>query len=252
MGLGPEEGMPACADAEAHEEAPRTDEDPGGGTEAANACEVTWIAAVRLGGRLLHLAVDTGASSTILSMEAFARLFPEVSLQSCSTVYKTADGNLMPAIGTFTTTVNVGGMEVSDFLVTVSTVGTADGLLGMDFLHAADAWIGARSGILHMTWVQSVLKYGLMADYPDDEYTINAIERTVIRPHSHHMLRCKVDYRDGQIEEGRAMRRTRTTDTGDSGGPARIHVRPRDKLWGRTVSNRQWLVSRHPMRPKRN
>ena len=31
--------------------------------EEANACEVTWIAAVRIGGRLVHLAVDTGASS---------------------------------------------------------------------------------------------------------------------------------------------------------------------------------------------
>ena len=89
--------------------------------EEANACEVTWIAAVRIGGRLVHLAVDTGASSTILRYETFIRLFPEVQLEHCDTVYKTANGNLMPAIGAFTTTANVGGMEVGGFLVTVST-----------------------------------------------------------------------------------------------------------------------------------
>ena len=61
--------------------------EPDEGLEEANACEVTWIAAVRIGGRLVHLAVDTGVSSTILRYETFARLFPEVRLEHSDTVY---------------------------------------------------------------------------------------------------------------------------------------------------------------------
>ena len=96
----------------------------------------------------------------------------------------------MPAIGAFTTTANVGGMGVGGFLVTVSNVSTADGLLGMDFLHAADVWIGARSGTLHMTWGWSILTYKMMSEFPSDSYTVNVIEKAVVKAHSHHMLKC--------------------------------------------------------------
>ena len=93
-------------------------------------------------------------------------------------------------------------MEIGGFLVTASNVSTADGLLGMDFLHAADAWIGARNGTLHMTWGRSVLTYKLMSEYPSDFYTVNVIEKAVIQAHSHHMLKCKVDFRDEEVDHG--------------------------------------------------
>ena len=78
--------------------------------------------------------------------------------------------------GAFTTTVNVGGMRVKNFLVTVANVSTADGLLGMDFLHAVDTWIGTRNGTLHMTCGSSVLTYQLLTGDPRDRFTVNMLD----------------------------------------------------------------------------
>ena len=59
-----------------------TSMDQDGSIEDANACEVTWIAAVRIGSRLVHMAVDTGASSTILRYETFIKAVPRNAVRA--------------------------------------------------------------------------------------------------------------------------------------------------------------------------
>ena len=44
-----------------------------------------------------------------------------------------------------------------------------------------------------------------MSEFPSDSYTVNVIEKAVVGAHSHHMLKCRVDFRDEEVERGGAM-----------------------------------------------
>ena len=61
----------------------------------------------------------------------------------------TADGNDLCVVGEFITDIQLGPVTVTNLRVTVVKV-VGDGLLGVDYLMAAIAWIGVKEGQLNM------------------------------------------------------------------------------------------------------
>jgi hypothetical protein len=72
-----------------------------------------------------------------------------LDLEPSSFKFHTANGKLLEGVGQFYATLQ-GPVVLESFRVTVPDV-VGDGLLGMDFLAATDAWVGLRDGhYLHM------------------------------------------------------------------------------------------------------
>jgi hypothetical protein len=66
-------------------------------------------------------------------------------LQPSGHTFHTAAGATLPALGQFPATLELGLVKVTGLLTTVAEV-VGDGLLGLDFLRSADAWVGLRDG----------------------------------------------------------------------------------------------------------
>jgi hypothetical protein len=67
----------------------------------------------------------------------------------------------------FAATLESGPVKVTRLLTTVTEV-VGDGLLRLEFLRSADAWVGLRDGKLHMKVGDSILNCALRPKrYPD-------------------------------------------------------------------------------------
>ena len=108
-----------------------------------------WLAAVHVNDVFLMMAVDTGAALTMLNKDIFKKYFKKTKLTKSKDQFVTATGDPMKAKGQFRADVQLGPVTIAGLKISVADV-LGDGLLGMDFLLAADAWVGARKGELHM------------------------------------------------------------------------------------------------------
>ena len=165
-----------------------------------------WIADVRINDQLVFLAVDTGSASTMLSKDAYKRLFPHQELTNPDSGFELADGGTVGVLGEFSADTQVGGVIVQDQRIVVADIQTADGLLGKDFLSVADASVKVKRGYLHMQVNDDEILCSLRRYYPSETYIVRSITKTEIAPHSHQMLQCKVEVRgQGQVEDQTMM-----------------------------------------------
>eukprot|EP00919_Chromeraceae_sp_WS-2016_P072705 GHVR01171869.1.p1 GENE.GHVR01171869.1~~GHVR01171869.1.p1 ORF type:complete len:120 (-),score=20.28 GHVR01171869.1:191-550(-) len=104
-----------------------------------------WLAPVYNNDVLWMLAVDTGAAMTMIGEEVYRQYFPKTQLDECEDngMFSTANGDTMVATWQFRASVQTGPVMIRGIKVTVANV-VGDGLLGMDYLTAADAWVGTR------------------------------------------------------------------------------------------------------------
>jgi hypothetical protein len=108
-----------------------------------------WLAPVHVNGILMMLAVDTGAAMTIINYRKFLQHLDESIIQPSAHTFHTAAGSTMPALGQLAATLKFGPVTIRGLITTVAEV-VRNGLLGLDFLRSADAWVGLRDGFLHM------------------------------------------------------------------------------------------------------
>ena len=104
-----------------------------------------WLAPVYVNDVFLMLTVDTGAALTMMNATMFKKYFQDTKLDPSTDHFTTANGETMTAEGTFRANVQMGPVTIASLKITVADV-VGDGLLGMDYLTAADAWLGARDG----------------------------------------------------------------------------------------------------------
>ena len=118
------------------------------------------------------MTVDTGAAITMLNSTMFERHFQGIELVTSDDEFITANGEAMTAAGSFRASIQMGPVTIANLKITVADV-VGDGLLGMDFLHAADAWLGAREGKFHM----KVGDHEVICQLRKEEYRIRRLAR---------------------------------------------------------------------------
>ena len=109
--------------------------------------------------------------------------------------FTTANGESMVAAGMFRANIQIGPVTIARLKITVADV-VGDGLLGMDYLDAADAWVGAREGKFHMR----VDNHEVICQLRKEEYRIRMLARpsheATMEPMSHGIIPCTVETRE--------------------------------------------------------
>eukprot|EP00919_Chromeraceae_sp_WS-2016_P042349 GHVR01100736.1.p1 GENE.GHVR01100736.1~~GHVR01100736.1.p1 ORF type:complete len:152 (+),score=10.89 GHVR01100736.1:2-457(+) len=125
----------------------------------------------------------------------FRKYFPNTKLESSTDNFTTASGDTMPTTGQFRANVQIGPVTIASLKITVAEV-VGDGLLGMDYMTAADAWLGARDGKFHMR----VDDHEVICQLRKEEYRIRLMARpsreATIEPMSHGVVPCTVENRE--------------------------------------------------------
>ena len=151
-----------------------------------------WLAPVYINDVFLLLTADTGAAVTMLNSTMFKRYFPDTELQPSTGNFTTASGDPMPTEGQFRANVQLGPVTIAFLMITVADV-VGDGLLGLDYLTAADAWVGIREGKLHM----KVEDHEVICQLRKEEYHVRLVARpsreSTIKPMSHGVVPCTVE-----------------------------------------------------------
>jgi hypothetical protein len=155
-----------------------------------------WLAPVYVNGALMMLAVDTGAAMTIINTRKFLRHLDRDLLRPSIHTFHTAAGATLPALGQFAATLELGPVKVTGLVVTVAKV-VGDGLLGLDFLRLADAWVGLRDGHIHMTVGGSMLTCNLRPEKYPVRYVARPVAPARIKPMTHGLVSCAVQSVEG-------------------------------------------------------
>eukprot|EP00920_Eleutheroschizon_duboscqi_P010381 GHVT01024188.1.p1 GENE.GHVT01024188.1~~GHVT01024188.1.p1 ORF type:complete len:108 (-),score=7.35 GHVT01024188.1:22-345(-) len=106
----------------------------------------------------------------MMNTAVFRRYFPGTKLEKSAGNFTTATGEEMPTEGQFRANVQVGPVTVASLMITVAEV-VGDGLLGMDYLVEADAWVGVREGKLHMR----VEEHEVICQLRKEDYNIRLV-----------------------------------------------------------------------------
>eukprot|EP00918_Siedleckia_nematoides_P075523 GHVU01165302.1.p1 GENE.GHVU01165302.1~~GHVU01165302.1.p1 ORF type:complete len:104 (-),score=9.24 GHVU01165302.1:270-581(-) len=85
----------------------------------------------------------------MINDRVFNEYFPTVELMESKDLLRTANGEELLGKGQFRTYIQLGPVAIDGMLITVANV-MGDGLLGMDYLASADAWVGTKEGELYM------------------------------------------------------------------------------------------------------
>eukprot|EP00918_Siedleckia_nematoides_P086396 GHVU01190155.1.p1 GENE.GHVU01190155.1~~GHVU01190155.1.p1 ORF type:complete len:192 (+),score=14.10 GHVU01190155.1:1-576(+) len=153
-----------------------------------------WLAPTYINDVFLLLTADTGAEVTMMNSEVFKRYFPDTKLEPSTGNFTTASGDKMPVDGQFRANVQIGPVTIAFMMITIADV-VGDGLLGLDYLTAADAWVGVREGKLHM----KVDGHEVICQLRKEEYRMRKVARpsreATIEPLSHGVVPCTVENR---------------------------------------------------------
>jgi hypothetical protein len=109
----------------------------------------------------------------------------------------------LPTLGQFFATLELGPLKVTGLLTTVAEV-VGDGLLGLDSLRSADAWVGLRDGRLHMKVGNDVLTYTLRPKHYPIRYIARPVGQVRIEPMTHDLVPYAVQTFDEAQEDKRA------------------------------------------------
>jgi hypothetical protein len=137
------------------------------------------------------LAVDTGATMTIINSQKFLKHLDRALLQPSGHTFHTTAGATLPALGQFSAALELGPVKVTGLLTTVAEV-VGDGLLGLDFLRFVDAWVGLKDGRLHMKVGSDVLTCTLRPERYPIRYIARPVGPARIEPMTHGLVPCAV------------------------------------------------------------
>ena len=129
---------------------------------------------------------------TMINERVFAEHFEGVELQPSGELFRTANGEELCAQGQFRAHVQLGPVAIEGMIVTVASV-MGDGLLGMDYLSAADAWVGTKEGELYMQMNGYTVSCRLRSEGQAVRWLARPSRPTTIGPMSQGMVPCNVE-----------------------------------------------------------
>lgn len=177
-----------------------------GGKETIRLTRRSWLVPIQMGEVMLMLAVDTGSERTIISYEVYQRYLSDKPLQPSERKFCTADGEDLTTYGQFQGNIQIGVVRVTGISITVANV-LGDGLLGMDYLAAADALIGARDGKLYMRSGDHIVSCQMRSEGEFVRRVARPLNRVSVAPMTVGMIRCVVDppYKEEERQTGAGM-----------------------------------------------
>jgi hypothetical protein len=95
----------------------------------------------------------------------------------------------------------LGPVVLENLRVTVADV-VGDGLLGIDFLAATDAWLGLRDGHLHMKQNGEEISWPLRRKDQAARYVATLIQSVTVGPMSQALVPCTVAGPSGEDPQG--------------------------------------------------
>jgi predicted aspartyl protease len=140
-----------------------------------------WLARVHIDDVLMMLAVETGAGMTIVNKSKVLSFIDALDLEPSLFEFHTANGELLEGVGLFYATLQLGPVVLENFRVTVADV-VGDGLLGMDFLAAMDAWVDLKDGHLHMKQDGEEITWPLRHEDQTARYVAMPIQSVTVDP----------------------------------------------------------------------
>jgi hypothetical protein len=161
-----------------------------------------WLAPVNIDDVLMMLAVDTGAGMTIVNKSKVLSFMDALDLEPSPFEFHTANGELLEGVGQFYYTLQLGPIVLENCITVADVV--EDGLLGMDFLAATDAWVGLRDGQLHMKQNGEEITWPLRREDQTARYVAMPIQSVIVDPMSLALVPCTVKGPSGE-DENRPM-----------------------------------------------
>jgi hypothetical protein len=147
----------------------------------------------------MMLAMDMGAGMAIVNKSKVLSFMEALDLEPSPFEFHTAYGELLEGVGQFYSTLQLRPVVLENFCVTLADV-VGDGLLGMDFLAATDAWVGLRDGHLHMQQNGEEISWSLRSEDQMARYVAMPIQSVTVDPMSQALVPCTVKGPSGEDE----------------------------------------------------